>query len=660
MSENNQNRFRTEERGLIKGYVPSDNLDIGGDVTLHQDYAEDLDPVTYEVIRHRLWTINEEHSKSLANISGSPVAAYARDFNSTLLKQDGELILNGPYVQLFSPIAELQAKWILEYRSDEVGIEPGDIFLANDPWVGSTHQSDVFFLKPIFYNGEIFCWVVNTLHQYDLGGSDAGSFCYTADDVYTEPTPIPPIKIVSGGKIRQDLREMYMRQSRLPVMVGIDFNAQVAALREAGNKFDALIEDYGHQTVKAVMEKIIEDSETQFVNKLSDIPDGTWRTRTYEGGSHVGDTNVHPIELQLTKKKDKLIFRNEGTGENTGTINITYGGFRTAISCILNPMLFYDQLWASGGAYRHIDIKTEPGTINRASHPSAISAAGVNAIRTFELIGELIIQMLSASDASREDIICGGASGYSVTSVSGVDQWGEPYGTIISAVAGGGFGARTSRDGIDTGGPIVAGKMRLPNIEANEQDYPILYLSRREAQDTSGHGEYRGGVGMVRTWAPHKTEEVNMMLAGHGALIPNIEGIGAEPPSPVANRVASNTDIVDQFEDGQLPRYISEITGSTEISRPKAEKIFIEPDDVVESRAGSGAGYGDPIKRPPQKVAKDVEQGVVSESVARSTYGVVIQQGDDTVSVDEEATESLRNNIVKERLNKSTIPEEER
>jgi N-methylhydantoinase B len=202
--------------------------------------------------------------------------------------------------------------------------------------------------------------------------------------------------------------------------------------------------------------------------------------------------------------------------------------------------------------------------------------------------------------------------------------------------------------------------MRLPNIEANEQDYPILYLSRREAQDTSGHGEYRGGVGMVRTWAPHKTEEVNMMLAGHGALIPNIEGIGAEPPSPVANRVASNTDIVDQFEDGQLPRYISEITGSTEISRPKAEKIFIEPDDVVESRAGSGAGYGDPIKRPPQKVAKDVEQGVVSESVARSTYGVVIQQGDDTVSVDEEATESLRNNIVKERLNKSTIPEEER
>lgn len=329
---------------LMEGYVPDEELDIHPIVNLHTDYKRDLNPVTYEVLRHRLWTINEEHGKSLENVSGSPVAYYGQDYNPTLLTQDGEVVFNGPYVQLFSPIAELQVKWILENRSDNPGIEPGDIFISNDPWVGSTHQPDIFFVAPIFRDGELFCWIANTLHQYDIGGTNAGSFCPSADDVYEESTPIPPVKAVEGDEVRKDIRQMYMRHSRMPNLVGLDFNAQIAGIRVTRNQINEVIDEYGAQTVKGTMERIIKDLETKFLDKLEEVPDGTWRSREFMEGSKTGDEDLYIGELQLTKDGDSLTFTNEGTAENEGSMNLTYAGFRTAISCVVNPMLLHDQL----------------------------------------------------------------------------------------------------------------------------------------------------------------------------------------------------------------------------------------------------------------------------------------------------------------------------
>jgi len=138
---------------FVQGYIPEDPIDIHPQLSLHTAYETDVDPVTYEVLRHRLYSINEEHGATLENVSGSPVAYFAQDFNPTILTATGEVVFQGPYIQFFSPIAELQAKWILENRSENPGIEPGDVFISNDTWVGSTHQPDVFFLAPVFREG---------------------------------------------------------------------------------------------------------------------------------------------------------------------------------------------------------------------------------------------------------------------------------------------------------------------------------------------------------------------------------------------------------------------------------------------------------------------------------------------------------------------------
>ena len=152
--------------GRRRGYVPPSRLNISAKLKLHKKARKDLDPVTFEVVRHALWNVNEEHGATIQRLSGSPVAMYALDLNPSILTEDAEFVYFGPYMQYMSGVTDTQVKWTLENRSDNPGIRDGDMFLANDPWVGAAHQMDVMLLCPVFWKGELFCWVTNCLHQY--------------------------------------------------------------------------------------------------------------------------------------------------------------------------------------------------------------------------------------------------------------------------------------------------------------------------------------------------------------------------------------------------------------------------------------------------------------------------------------------------------------
>ncbi|MFZ8912774.1 MAG: hydantoinase B/oxoprolinase family protein, partial [Burkholderiaceae bacterium] len=162
--------------GRDTGYVPPEKLRISKKLKLHTRASKKLDPITYEVIRHSLWNVNEEHGATIQRLSGSPVAMYALDLNPSILTEDGEFVYFGPYMQYMSGVTDTQVKWILENRSENPGIKDGDMFLANDPWVGAAHQQDVMLICPVFHEGELFCWVTNCLHQYDIGGITPSSF----------------------------------------------------------------------------------------------------------------------------------------------------------------------------------------------------------------------------------------------------------------------------------------------------------------------------------------------------------------------------------------------------------------------------------------------------------------------------------------------------
>lgn len=641
-----------------QGYVPEDELDIHPDISLHEEAEDELDPVTYNVLRHRLYTINEEHGHTLENISGSPVAYFAQDFNPTILTPTGEVVFQGPYIQLFSPIAELQVKWVLENRSGNPGIEPGDMFFSNDPWIGSTHQPDVFFLAPVFREDKLFCWVVNTLHQYDIGGISAGSFCPSADDVFGEPTPMPPTKVVENDEVRQDIRQWYLRQSRLPNLVGLDFNAQVAGCRVMRKRIHDVVDEYSPAKIKGVMNQVIEDSEQRYLQKIRKIPDGTWRAREYMEGSQTGDSNVYPVEIQLTKEGDTLTFRNEGTADSKGVMNITYAGFRTAIMAHLNPVMLYDELFVASGAFRHIEIDTEPGTLNRAEWPAGCSPGATTNIEvTIGLIQDVMGRMMTTSPDLKPDIVSDTAT-LSTMAQSGIDQWGDPFGTMNLDVMGSAIGATPNKDGVDVGGFLWGPKGPMPNIENNEQDYPMLYLYKEMVKDSGAPGEHRGGATMQYGWIPHKTEQIHNVFCGNSGVTPVTAGLASYPGTPSLNQTVEDTDVNKRLENQEIPQSLDDFNSEPTRFAPKTEYTQ-GPNDVVQARNGTPSGYGDPLKRDPDKVADDVIKNLVSEQAAQDIYGVVLEGEGHKVSVLEAETAKRREELRQQRLEDSFIPTEE-
>src|SRR5436189_5013049 len=245
--------------GRKTGYVPPKKLSISRKLKLQSKHVKSLDPITYEVVRHALWHVNEEHGATIQRLSGSPVAMCGLALTRSILAQDAEFVYFGPYMQYMSGVTDTQVKWTLENRSDNPGIRDGDMFLANDPWVGAAHQMDVMLLCPVFWKGELFCWLTNCLHQYDIGGITPGSFCPSARDAFDEGILIAPVKIVERNWIRRDVDGGYLRSSRKPSAVALDFRAQLAGNMTAKARVLALISRYGADTIKGVMKKIIDD-----------------------------------------------------------------------------------------------------------------------------------------------------------------------------------------------------------------------------------------------------------------------------------------------------------------------------------------------------------------------------------------------------------------
>ena len=633
----------TKFDGKTYGYVPPKKLVIDKKLKLHTKFQKTIDPITYEVIRHSLWHVNEEHGATIQRISGSPVAMYALDLNPSILTEDAEFVYFGPYMQYMSGVTDTQVKWILEYRSDNPGIRDGDMFLANDPWVGAAHQQDVMLICPVFWKGELFCWVTNCLHQYDIGGITPSSFCGSAENAYEEGICMPPVKIVEGNEIRRDIEELYLRASRKPDAVALDFRAQLAGNTTARDRILRLIRRYGPEVVKGVMKRILDTSERAFLDKLKRLPDGVYRDRSYVECCRPGDRRTHQVMITLRKKGNKLTFENEGTAPQDGAMNATYSGWRGAIMVALNQLLCWDQYFAIGGALRHVDFDPTPGTFTCATFPASVSTAPVQAMEiSLYPAYNVLSKMLFSDPSMREDIMCiGGTSQWPATIFRGIDQWGERYGYLLVDPIGGAIGAFSTGDGISNGGQSRTPICRLPNVEHNEQSFPVLILYRKEVIDSGGAGRWRGGLSAETCFIPHRTASMTHDTLSSGNAIPTSTGMmGGYPATVNVYKFRRNTDILRRLKDRDLIGDISEVAGEVEELQLRQQDFLQYPGDVYSVIWTAAGGFGDPAERDAERVAKDViENGAVSVAAAREIYGVVITADE---KLDTEATLALR------------------
>jgi N-methylhydantoinase B len=637
--------------GIGHGYVPPEKLRIHESLALHREADPDIDPVTYEVVRHNLWNINEEHGATIQRISGSPVAMYALDLNPSILTEDAEFVYFGPYMQYMSGVTDTQVKWILENRSENPGIKPGDMFLANDPWVGAAHQQDVMLICPVFHEGELFCWVTNCLHQYDIGGITPGSFCPSAESAFDEGILIPPVKIVENDVVRRDIEDLYLRSSRKRDMVALDFRAQLAGNLTAKSRVHSLIDRYGASTVKGVMKKVIDNAETAFLAKLETLPDGVWRERTYVEACRPGDRRTHRVSLILRKEGSKLIFQNDGTAPQDGAMNATYSGWRGSLIVAINELLCWDQYFAVGGALRHIEFDPTPGSFTCASFPASVSTAPTQAMEiSLYPAYNVLSKLIYPNPELRPDIMCiGGTSQWPATIFRGQDQWGETYGYILIDPIGGAIGAFAGGDGINTGGQSRTPICQLPNIEHTEQTFPVLFLYRKELPDSGGAGKFRGGMSAETCFIPHNVDRITHDTLSSGNATPTAPGImGGYPAVTNAYTFVKESDVQHRLASRRMPEDASEVTGRAVTLGLRDQNFEQNPDDVYAVRWSGGGGFGDPLERDVHRVQADLDNAAISPTAAVAIYGAVVEA--DTGLVDEVATQKRRDQLRAERM----------
>jgi N-methylhydantoinase B len=633
----------------IHAYVPPQDLTVDPSLRLHTD-VEEVDPITYEVLRHNLWNINEEHGAHIIKVSGSPIALYGQDFNPTICLEDGEILFSGPFIQFMSGTADLTVKWTLENRAVNPGIEEGDMFVCADPWIGAPHQSDNYLLCPIFWEGELFAWTVNTLHLHERGGVTPGSFCPEAPDVFSEPTPWPTVKLIKGDELQVDVEELLIRGSRMPSLVGLDLRSQIAGAHFARGRILELVRRYGPAVVKGAMKRIVTAAHDSLAAKLEKIPDGEYREVQYTGVALPGDRNAYRLELSARKEGGRITFSNAGTDPAAGTLACSFCGWRSSVVAAVNAILGYDQLFATGGVIRCLDFEPVHGTMTSADHPSAMTMYS-SILITSSMGARLVSKMAATSPDTAADAL--GPTGFSTslfTGFGGRTAEGEPFGTVTLDQLAGGLAGFTDRDGISTGGIWWAPHSAIANCEEAERSYPLLYLYRREVKGGGGHGRWRGGDGVVVGWVPHETSEANFATTSTATVVPNTIGLSGGYPGAIGGHFrVPESDIWERFGRGEPVADSAELHSLDGLERvpPKRAGLDLGPDDLLEMRCPSPGGFGDPLDREPDRVAGEVGAGRLTAKEARSYYGVV---ADSDGTLDAGATEIERRSVLSARL----------
>lgn len=610
-----------------------------------------VDRITFEVIRHRLWAINDDQAMMAARLSGSPIVYEGFDFNAALLTADGRALFAGVYIMHHAATLDVFVKQVLErWGKDEIA--EGDMFFTNDPWSGALHSNDGILVAPIFWEGRIVSWAGIVMHDQDVGSPVPGSFVVGAADRFGEAPLFPPIKMVEKWILRRDVEGAFIRNHRMPDITSLNLRARIAAIRSTSERIRELIQSYGPDVFTACQEDILDYVERVVRSRLREIPDGEWVDQIYL--DHNGITNeIYPIRCRLTKIEDRLVVDFTGTAKQApGAVNCARPALEGSVLAVVLAVLCYDVPWSIGALRRIVEIVSEPGTINNALSPAGASMASImGAISTQDVVANAFGKMLMASPKYRSEAQACWNAGINGQIYAGVTRDGDPFALPTGDVMGGGGGARSFADGIDSGGIFHSVSSSLQNVETNESRMPILQLYRKERQDSGGPGRFRGGVGIESAIMPHKVAQpLTVIITASGVSQPEGHGLsGGGPGVCKSNAVLRNSSILDLLAGGFVPSSMDEIAAEQIDYREAKDRTTLADKDVIVYVISGGGGFGDPIRRVPDSVLGDVEQGLVSKEIATSVYGVVIDNG----MVDAAATEAARTGILKERLSRS-------
>jgi len=498
-------------------------------------------------------------------------------------------------------------------------IEEGDIFLTNDPYScrgAISHIPDWLIMMPIYKDHRVVAWAAMFGHMSDIGGKVPGSLPTDAAQVFEEGIQIPPVKIYKKGELNQEILELILRNCRLPEWNRSDFNAIIAALRLAERRVNEISERFGVDTFVTAMDEMLERNKRAMGAILKMVvPESKVYFEDFIDDDGVG-MGPYKIACTLWREGDGVIFDFEGTDpQSISSVNFLLNEEMFKMFCgVYMIMVFDPQIMFNDGFYDLMEVRIPAGTLLKPHAPAALSCRTHALGRIFDILGGLLGQ-------GNPDFLC--AAGFSDSPhfmYSGYHETGEWY--QLYQILFGGVPGKPSGDGPDAHS-MWPSFTNVP-CEFLESHFPLRIEVYETLTDTGGAGLHRGGNALRTGYRFLEEGEVSIH---DDRWLTYPWGVTGGHPGRRSRKTLHRKN------------------GSVELLPSKCDRIKVYDGDLLHFDTWGGGGWGDPLKRPTDKVAFDVEAGLVSCEGARR-YGVVLK---DDLSVDEKKTKTLRVSMAKKR-----------
>ena len=482
----------------------------------------------------------------------------------------------------------------------------------------------------------------NTLH----GARTDSAFPGDASQIYQEGLRLPPLKLIDGGSMREDVWKLILTASRLPANVGLDLKAMIAANTHARKGLLRLVDRYGAEEVVGTMQGMLDWSEMRLAERLSTLPDGSWRARTYF--DHDGRApNLVRVAVTATKRGDRLLFDySESSDQTAGIYNCTFSGLRGGVLAALLPVLAFD-VPCNSGLLRRVEVRCPAGKVVNAAEPAACGASTIGAAQLVQSTAKTVLSlMVSSHPRLRAEAMAGTTGAIPAFHMGGINQYGHHFGGAFTDILAGGGGATERRRGIDVAGPHEMLAYRFNNVEGDEAHFPILWLRRAIGRDTGGAGRHAGGDGLSSAITVHDAPFLHGVLMGHSLAMPSTPGIhGGMPGATVGLRIGRGTDVNAALAEGRSVTGVDHLAGEIIGFIGVPGEMMLGTGDVLDWTFHGGGGWGDPLEADLHSVVSDVAEGRITTSAAAKIYGVIITES----KVDAKATKEHRESVRAQR-----------
>jgi N-methylhydantoinase B len=591
--------------------------------TLTADAGRDADPVLVEIVQGSLASVEAEVETAIARTSRSPMIRDAHDFRAGIHDRLLRKLTGRSYSALVHPVAR-------DFPVEEM--REGDVFFHNDVYRsegGIGHLPDLCVTVPVFAGDaddrRVVAFVQAFGHHDDIGGAVPGSMPSAATTVFEEGLMVPPIKLWDAGVPVRSALAIMTRNSRMPESLAADLDAECSACLMGARRLGELFDRYGVETVEACFDAVIDRSTDTYRREiLSKIPVGTWTWEDYAEHDGVDEPQLHTQRITLTRTAaddpdgERIVLDFGGTSPQAkGPINhcgdYADGNFlKKWLAPILRNLADSParmaELDVNEGVVPLIEMRFPPkGTLLTPEFPAPTNARTFVILRLLGVLAGVLAKAVDGRMPADQETI-------RYTGVYGEDLDGAPY--LMREVLGGGSGGRYYADGEDTI-HVVPDSRNLPT-EFSEARFPFIVERLGLAVDSGGAGQHRGGLGYEK--------HIRMLRDAHFMSIADrsilscwgVKGGRAGRPFGVT---------IDPGGPGE--RDVDAL----------ADAEPVRAGEVIRIRTTGGGGWGDPLERPYQEVARDLAWGKISRTGARNDYGVVLASDG---TLDTAASDALR------------------